>query len=354
MSEQSFVIQRYDPDTEQSYSEEFSLDVQPGQTVLDCLNAIKWEQDGTLSFRMSCRHAICGSCAMKVNGRSMLACQTQVTEAQELAAEGGPIQVGPMGNQTVIKDLVVDTEKFVAQFERAETWLEPYEDQEPPQREYRQTVEDFDHWSHASTCIHCGACYSDCTVAAVDEKFLGPAALAKAYRFVMDSRDSRREERLKFLAETEGGIWDCTRCYMCVQACPKDVLPMDAIMELRTLSIEAGYTNNHGARHHKGFASGVRKRGRLDEASLPIQSVGIGRLLTLNIDAHKEMLGYTPGAIRLLKSRKLLEAAKRHGASEDGREQIQRIFEEVEAEKHHHDVDAEAFGAEFETALGSG
>ena len=350
MAEQTFVIQRYDPERAQSYSEEFSLDVQPGQTVLDCLNAIKWEQDGTLSFRMSCRHAICGSCAMKINGSSMLACQTQVSEALEL---GDPVRVGPMGNQAVIKDLVVDTNKFVQQFERAETWLEPYEDQEPPAREYRQTVEEFDHWSHASTCIHCGACYSDCTVAAVDEKFLGPAALAKAYRFVMDSRDSKREERLKFLAEAEGGIWDCTRCYMCVQACPKDVLPMDAIMELRTLSIEAGFTNNHGSRHHAGFTSGVRKRGRLDEASLPIQSVGVARLATLQPDAIKEMLAYTPGAIRLLKSRKLIAAAQRHGASKAGREQIQRIFDEVEEEKHHRAVDAEAFSAEFETALGS-
>ena len=89
----------------------------------------------------------------------------------------------------------------------------------------------------------------------------------------MDSRDSQREERLKFLSETEGGIWDCTRCYMCVQACPKDVLPMDAIMELRTLAIEAGFKNTHGARHHEGFTSGVRKRGRLDEMLLA-DSVG--------------------------------------------------------------------------------
>ena len=351
MTAQTFLIERYDPDSEQSYEESFDVDVQPGQTVLDSLNAIKWEQDGTLSFRMSCRHAICGSCAMKVNGRSMLACQTQVDAATEL---GDPVRVGPMGNQKVIKDLVVDVEKFLDQFERAETWLEPFEGQEPPQKEYRQKVEEFDHWSHASTCIHCGACYSDCTVAAVDEKFLGPAALAKAYRFVMDSRDSKREERLQFLAETEGGIWDCTRCYMCVQACPKDVLPMDAIMELRTLALEAGHTSSHGARHHKGFTDGVRKRGRLDEMSLPVQSVGLGRLLTLNPSAHKEMMEYTPGAIRLLKSRKLFTIAQRHGANAEGRSQIQRIYDEVESEKHHHDVDADAFGAQFETALGSG
>ena len=349
MTDQQITIQRYNPDTDTSYEETFTVDVQPGQTVLDCLNAIKWEQDGTLSFRMSCRHAICGSCAMKVNGQSMLTCQTQADAAAE---RGDPIHIGPMGNQTVVKDLVVDVGKFLHQFERAETWLEPYEGQEPPEREYRQNVEEFDHWSHASTCIHCGACSSDCTVAAVDESFLGPAALAKAYRFVMDSRDSKREERLQFLAEEQGGIWDCTRCYMCVQACPKDVLPMDAIMELRTLAIEAGYTNNHGTRHHKGFTSGVRKRGRLDEMMLPVQSVGLGRLLTGNISAHKEMMDYTPGAIRLLKTRKLLQIAKRHGANSDGREQIQRIFEEVESEKHHHDVDADAFGAEFETAIG--
>ncbi len=351
MPDQTFVIQRYDPDTQERYEESFEVETQAGQTVLDSLNQIKWEQDGTLSFRMSCRHAICGSCAMKINGRSMLACQTQVDEATRL---GDPVHVGPMGNQNVIKDLVVDVEKFLLQFERAETWLEPYEDQDPPEREYRQDVEEFDHWSHASTCIHCGACYSDCTVAAVDENFLGPAALAKAYRFVMDSRDSRREERLQYLTETEGGIWDCTRCYMCVQACPKDVLPMDAIMELRTLAIEAGFTNNHGTRHHQGFTSGVRKRGRLDEMSLPVQSVGVGRLLTLNPAAHKEMMDYTPGAIRLLKSRKLLTIAQRHGANSEGREQIERIFEEVESEKHHHAVDADAFSAEFDTALGSG
>ena len=168
----------------------------------------------------------------------------------------------------------------------------------------------------------------------------------------MDSRDSKREERLQFLSEEQGGIWDCTRCYMCVQACPKDVLPMDAIMELRTLAIESGHVNNHGVRHHKGFMSGVRKRGRLDEMMLPVQSVGLGRLLTGNLAAHKEMMDYTPGAIRLLKSRKLLTIAQRHGANAEGREQIERIFEEVEAEKRHHDVDAEAFGAEFETAIG--
>ena len=218
MPTQKFIIKRYDPDQDRSYEQEFSVEYEPGTTVLDAINTIKWTQDGTLSYRMSCRHAICGSCAIKVNGKSMLACKTQIVAA---AKRNNPVHIAPMGNQTVIKDLVVDTAKFVNQFERAETWLQEFPDQEPPQREYRQTKEDFDHWQHTSTCIHCGACYSDCTVAAVDPKFLGPAALAKAYRFVFDSRDSKKEDRLRELSEMEGGIWDCTRCFMCVEACPK-------------------------------------------------------------------------------------------------------------------------------------
>ena len=121
MAQQEFIIDRYNPDTGESYQESFNVDVQPGQTVLDSLNAIKWEQDGTLSFRMSCRHAICGSCAMKVNGQSMLSCQTQVDAAAE---RGDPIRVGPQGNQNVIKDLVVDVTKFLNQFERAELRLQ--------------------------------------------------------------------------------------------------------------------------------------------------------------------------------------------------------------------------------------
>ncbi len=336
MPQQKYRISRYDPVDDRSYEQEFEAEVEPGQTVLDALNLIKWEQDGTLTLRMSCRHAICGSCAVKVNGQSMLACQTQVSAAQERANTDGAITIAPMGSQKVIKDLVVDTTKFMKQFERAETWLKPPEGQDPPQREYRHSKESFDHWSHASSCIHCGACYSDCTVAEIDEHFLGPAALAKAYRFVMDDRDSKHDERLKMLSGY-GGIWDCTRCYMCVQACPKDVLPMDAIMELRTEAIKAGVTGNHGTRHSKAFAGGVKKRGRLDEASLPVLSAGI------RLGAIPELLAYTPGAIRLLRSRKLFAAARRHGASKDGRREIKRIFQEVEEQKHHDDVDAASF-----------
>ena len=110
MPTQRFLIDRYDPAEDRAYQQEFSVDYEPGQTVLDCLNIIRWDQDGTLSLRMSCRHAICGSCAVKINGRSGLACQTQVPAA---VTRGDPIRIGPQGNQTVIKDLVVDGDKFM-------------------------------------------------------------------------------------------------------------------------------------------------------------------------------------------------------------------------------------------------
>ena len=126
---------------------------------------------------------------------------------------------------------------------------------------------------------------------------------------------------------------------------PKDVLPMNAIMELRTEAIKLGFTNNHGTRHSRAFSGSVRKRGRLDETTLPVFSAGI------RPGALPELLAYTPGAIRLLRSRKLLQAAKRHGATKEGRQQIQRIYGEVADEKHNHDVNHEAFLAEHDVAL---
>ena len=342
MATQKYLIDRYDPGADRHYQQEFTLEAAPGETVLDAMNRIKWEQDGTLTYRMSCRHAICGSCAIKINGRTMLACKMQVSE---VAAGRDAIRLGPQGCQTVLKDLATDTTHFFGMFDKVKGWLQPPAGQTPPQREYRQSKDEFDHWSHASSCIHCGACYSDCTVAEVDPNFLGPAALAKAYRFVFDGRDAAKSDRLRALSQRHG-IWDCTRCFMCVQACPKEVLPMDAIMELRTEAMKSGVPGTHGSRHSRAFAGGVKRRGRLDEASLPILSAGF------RPGAIPELLAYTPGAIRLLASRKLIQAARRHGASPEGRKQIRRIFSEVADEKHHHNVDRESFMAEHQIALG--
>ena len=150
----------------------------------------------------------------------------------------------------VIKDLVVDMTPFWDKVKAVEPWLQPQGPE--PEGEYIAPNEDMRHLAGVMDCIMCGACVSDCTVLEVDPNFLGPAALAKAYRFVADPRDAEDSARLGVLSEYTG-IWDCTRCYECVQVCPKGVAPMDRILALRDKAMDAGYDKNIGARHADAF-----------------------------------------------------------------------------------------------------
>ena len=286
-------------------------------TVLDGLIKIREEVDGTLALRCSCRSAICGSCTMRINGHAMLACKTKVLDAMPHA--GGPIIVEPAGNMEVIKDLVVDFEPFWSKVSAVEPWLQP--EGPEPEAEYIAPNEAMLHGAGVMACIMCGACVSDCTVLAVDSNFLGPAALAKAYRFVADPRDDADVSRLGKLNEY-GGIWDCTRCMECVEVCPKDVAPMDRIMVLRDKAMEAGYTKTYGARHANAFAESVGRTGWLDELRLPIKTFGL-----FNI---KKMLGLLPIGIR---SQLVGKRPPIFHKSIPGAENIRRIFERVEKKR---------------------
>jgi succinate dehydrogenase/fumarate reductase iron-sulfur protein len=186
MTAVKFLVSRFNPELDvKSYLQEFELTPPKGATLLDCLNLIKWQQDGTFSFRMSCRSAICGSCAMKVNGHARLACKTQAVDV----IVNNQVTVEPLGNLKVIKDLVVDLEPFWDSVQKVKPWLVP-DETKVYERERLQSHHDQMKIDAASTCIMCASCYSDCNVLEVDEKFLGPAALAKAQRFVYDTRDS--------------------------------------------------------------------------------------------------------------------------------------------------------------------
>jgi succinate dehydrogenase / fumarate reductase iron-sulfur subunit len=230
---------------------------------------------------------------MRIDGQARLACKTKVI-ALTHGDENHEIKVEPMGNQPVIKDLIVDQELFFGQMRRVDPYLQPVGPE--PTEEYRVANEAMLDLTHTMACIMCGACVSDCTVLEVDKNFIAPAALAKAYRFVGDPRDGYRQERLEKLSEYTG-VWDCTRCNMCVEVCPKNVAPMNRIMQIRELAIEAGITGNGGSRHTRAFARSVVDGGRLNEVWLLPESVGLFNL--------PRLLREMPGALRLARAGKL-------------------------------------------------
>jgi succinate dehydrogenase / fumarate reductase iron-sulfur subunit len=265
-------VYRYDPQKEEEphYDTYKVEDLPDFATVLDALIKVHDEIDGTLAMRCSCRSAVCGSCAFRINGHAKLGCKTKLST---LAPDGEEIRVDAMGNMKVIKDLVTDMDMFWDKVRQVRPWIET--EDEPPEREYQVPHSKMVELQQPMNCIMCGACVSDCTVLEVDSKFLAPAALAKAYRVVGDPRHGKSKAWLSNLSE-EGGIWDCTRCLECVEVCPKGVAPMDQIIKLRERAIEAGLTDNVGAKHVLHFTESVAHTGVLDERPLPIKAAGLG------------------------------------------------------------------------------
>lgn len=279
----TFRIQRFNPETDaRPRVEEHRLEVSRGMTVLEALIRIKNEQDGALSLRYSCRSAICGSCAMEINGAEKLACRTSVRKEWE---RHGHIGVAPLKHLPVIKDLVVDMSSFWRKVRDVTPWLSTGASGGKRHRGGQMTLWPGSYRFHnVDACIMCGACVAACTSHEVSRQFLGPAALAKAARFVADSREPRAGKRHRLaVLDGEHGIWDCTRCNFCVQVCPKDVKPMEAIIRLRRAALDAGLTSSGGARHILGFTRIIEREGRLNESVMPLKVVGcsLARLLAV-------------------------------------------------------------------------
>ncbi len=310
----TFRIKRYNPEKRpEPYYEDFDLDIPKGATLLDCINLIKWTQDGSLSYRMSCRSAICGSCGMKANGHALLACQRQ---AESLLDKDGAVTIEPLGNMKPIKDLVVDFKPFWEKINKVKPYLQPGSET-PPEKERKQSPEEFRLIDDTSTCIMCGNCYSDCNTLEVDDNFLGPAALAKAQRFVSDSRDQETLARVTELSQP-GGIWDCTHCAECVERCPKPARPFYRIKEIMAVALEEGVHNNNGARHALSFTRSIKASGRLNENQLPVESMGY-----FNI---KGLLELVPVGLRMLLKGKIPPII--HKSIEDVKD-VKRIFKDL-------------------------
>ncbi len=250
------------------------MEVDPKEVVLDLLNRIKWEHDGSFTYRRSCRHGICGSCAIKVNGRSTLACKERVVDMVETF--GTELTLEPVSKKRAIKDMVVDKGDFWQKYDKVIPWLVAEID-EHPKMENIIPPSEAEKLEDADYCIQCGCCYYACPVVEVNEEYLGPAAFEKAYRFTADVRDHAKKDRLQIVDQLGQGVWDCVKCFECAEACPKHIDPIGKITKLHNQIFEEGVAkSNVATRHAVGFKRSIKKHGILDEGDLVLYSEGFG------------------------------------------------------------------------------
>ncbi|PSP63651.1 succinate dehydrogenase [Halobacteriales archaeon QH_8_67_36] len=227
---------RYDPEVEGKQEprfDDFRVPFHKGMTVLDALIYARDTYDSSLTFRHSCRQAVCGSDALFVNGSQMLGCKTQLADLES------PVRIEPLPHQEVVKDLVVDMEHFYDQMHAVEPYFDADELPDDGLEEQRQTRENREKVKMSTRCIWCGACMSSCNIAAGDNEYLGPAAINKAYRFAMDEREGerRKQERLRII-EQEHGVWRCQTQFSCTEVCPKDIPLTEHIQELKREAVK--------------------------------------------------------------------------------------------------------------------
>ncbi len=224
-------ILRYNPEKDKKpYWQSFQLQVESDATILDILNEIHWKIDGSLAYRRSCRSAICGSCAMKVNGENVLACETPLYKYK-----GKTLRIEPLPGFLILKDLVVDLEGFFEKLKRVKPYL--ILDKPLPDKEYIQSPQEFEEIREAAVCILCAACTSSCPSLWANDNYLGPAALLKAFRFTFDTRDDGAVERLDIIND-RNGIWRCHTIFNCMEACPKHIKITEYLSRLKVKAVE--------------------------------------------------------------------------------------------------------------------
>jgi succinate dehydrogenase / fumarate reductase iron-sulfur subunit len=335
-------LRRFDPESGQApYWDEHEVELEGHRSVLEGILQAKDRFDGSIGIRCSCRQAICGSCGVRINGEPALACHTHLDEALSRASDG-VIEIEPMGNMPVIKDLVVDMDAVHwKKVQRVTPWL--IAKQPVPEREYLVDRESMVDVTQSMACIQCGACVSDCLSMEVDPEFIGPAALAKAYRFVGDPRDDARHVRLNDLSQDPHGIYDCTHCFKCVQACPKDVNPMGQIMRLRRIAgADEGIVDvNNGHRHEQALTGLVRDYGLLHEAELIPRSYGGNSWFgKFHPAAGKELLSSLPVVAKGLMRRKVNPriAMLGHKIGKADLAAVKRIYDRVESKPQRYEL----------------
>ena len=221
-------VTRYRPEQETEPTiQEYEVPFTNDWVLLDALNYVKDNIDGSLSYRWSCRMGICGSCGMMVNGEPKLTCATFVSEYTP-----GPVRIEPLRYFPIIRDLTTDMTDFMGKLKSVKPWIIRQDEKPVSEGEYLQSPEELDRYKQFSMCINCMLCYAACPVYGLDPAFTGPAAIALAQRYNMDSRDQGSRERLEALSDHEG-VWGCTFVGECTKVCPKNVDPAGAIQQYK-------------------------------------------------------------------------------------------------------------------------
>ncbi len=290
----TFKVFRFNEETDYlPHYKEYKMEVTSEEVVLDILDRIKWDHDGSFSYRRSCRHGICGACAMTVNGKATLACKENLHGLTEIF--GDEIVIEPSSLKRAIKDLIIDKGDFWDKHDQAQPYLIA-EIEEHPEMECAVSPSESEQLLEADLCIQCGACHYACPVVEINEDFMGPAAFVKAYRFEADVRDEAHVARLEVVGAPGQGVWDCVKCFECAEACPKEINPIEKITRLHNMIFAEGVSNNKVAeRHAVGFAHSIKKHGLLDEGELVRYSEG-------NIGVLK----HVPVAIKMFKKGKIV------------------------------------------------
>ncbi len=223
----TFVITRFDPDVDEvPKTQSYEIAVDPDWKILDAVNYIKDEVDGTLSHRWSCRMAVCGSCGMMVNGEPRLTCKDSVSQY------GDTVEITPLSNFPVIRDLVVEMDGFMDKFKKVKPWIIRAKELAAEDGPVRQSPEELEEFKQFSMCINCMLCYSACPVVSNEPEFLGPAAIALGHRYNVDSRDEGASER-NAIFRGEGTVFSCSFANECSEVCPKNVDPAAAVNQAK-------------------------------------------------------------------------------------------------------------------------
>ena len=226
-SRKQFVIWRFDPDQHEApVKQTYEIDVQEDWKILDAINYIKDEVDPSLSYRWSCRMEVCGSCGMQVNGQPKLTCKTPLRDY------GDVVEVAPLANFPIVRDLVVELEGFMDKFQAVKPWIVTAKQRAAEEGTTRQTPEELEAFKQFSMCINCMLCYAACPVVANEPEFLGPAAIALGHRYNMDTRDDGARERNEVF-RGEGTVFSCSYANECSEVCPKNVDPAAAVNQAK-------------------------------------------------------------------------------------------------------------------------